>query len=870
MEVDSKKIRGGVLALLMVTATFVALVGNAVALVEPVGGQVNSTVAEGQIVTLYLDINPSDYVTVAVTDNPGYQDYYSFSDIEPMLIRNGIPQGGSYNATVVMLCEGYERDINGNVGGYYTNTFRNTTPSTAHFTGVYDGNPEIPPMMELEQCPGDPDLNVSEIDINPACSKVTDELFANETNTICATIWNNGTGDASAFNVSFVIDGYRKVVRVNGLNASESKTVCIDDYHPTAPGNLMVNVTADCDSEVGETDEGNNSKVMAATVYNNGYKGKRWTGGEDIVTANYHELRGNITYSTGDSQYLSGYYNPDWTTYMVNWTAADLPVPAGALIEKARLYLYTTWDKSQGGNITDYFSMSFNGNPVSADRVYADRKMFGSSDYPAQTVAYDVRGAFIPNAPNHAVLTNSYPGGGHVSIYGMLLVVIYADSNEAKKLFWINEGSDILSADKRYCVDYTEATAYAPFNGPIDPAKIKSARLISIVTAGDTGSGNKQQDRLYFNGNQIGADVFNGGYKAISIDDRSVDPALLQPSNEVSIQSYDGTYERGDYMEARNAFLVLEQTQKVTVEMDDYEMSTPGTMTAPIMINDIEDYGAATITLSYDPGVVWVTEVEDGPFSVVQAFNIDNTAGTVIISAQNTNGVSGDIEFARVTFEAVGGDGAMTDLGLNVQKLVDTGYNNLPYLVENGSITLKENVPPEISNETANPEKIIQTIPGGRDRPADRAISTLSVDVVDTGSGVRCVTIDLSPIGGSAATVMSNTGGNTYSVQTNATEGIDQTHELLVTAEDKNGNTATSTIRLEVLRRGDVVRDNAVDMGDALYIARYTVGLESEAANWVLVGDVVGDAGDPLGDNAVDMADALYISRYTVGLELEP
>ena len=138
--------------ILIALISVIALTGSAQALVEPVGGQVNSTVAEGQIVTLYLDINPADYVTVPVTDNPGFDDYYAFMDIEPMLKRNGIPQNGRYNATVEMRCSGVERDINENLGASYTNTLRNTTPSTAHFTGIYDGNPEEPPLMKLEPC----------------------------------------------------------------------------------------------------------------------------------------------------------------------------------------------------------------------------------------------------------------------------------------------------------------------------------------------------------------------------------------------------------------------------------------------------------------------------------------------------------------------------------------------------------------------------------------------------------------------------------------------------------------------------------------------------------------------------------------------
>jgi len=315
----------------------------------------------------------------------------------------------------------------------------------------------------------------------------------------------------------------------------------------------------------------------------------------------------------------------------------------------------------------------------------------------------------------------------------------------------------------------------------------------------------------------------------------------------------------------------------VTVEMDDHTMSPSGTLVAPIWIKGIEDYGAATITVEYNNSVVIVADVDDGPFSEVVASNIDNTLGKVRISAENVHGVDDNIEFARITFNAVGTYDEDATLNLSVQKLVDVNYTTIINSVNNGSITLKETDPPVISNETATPVKIIQTNLTGRARPASRAISTLSADVVDLGSGVDTVTIDLSPIGRSATTSMTAVG-STYSIDTNAVGGIglNQLHNLIVTATDNNGNLATSTIALEVLIRGDVVRGTGttveanVNIGDALYIARHTVGLEPEADNWLLVGDVVGEAGDPTGDDLVDMADALYIVRYALGEEDEP
>ena len=130
--------------------TAIAFAGSASA--DPVGGEVNSTVAEGQIVTLYLDVNPSDYVTTIVDDQAPSNDDYYFDWIAPMLVRNGFSIGDLFNATIEMRCSGVEREIDGTVGNPYTNTLRNTIPSTAHIQAVYDGAYDDATLIEVEPC----------------------------------------------------------------------------------------------------------------------------------------------------------------------------------------------------------------------------------------------------------------------------------------------------------------------------------------------------------------------------------------------------------------------------------------------------------------------------------------------------------------------------------------------------------------------------------------------------------------------------------------------------------------------------------------------------------------------------------------------
>jgi hypothetical protein len=173
------------------------------------------------------------------------------------------------------------------------------------------------------------DLNVTEIKLN--CGGY---LFGNESNEICAKIENNGSVDAGPFNVSFVIDGFSEEVRINGLAAGENTTVCVNDATSRNAGDAVtITVTADCNGEVTESDETNNESTMTTTVVNNGYKGKRYTGGEDITTWKTFELHGNLVYSVGDSYYLSSYSHPDWATELIkHWLHTIRTRRAGLLV----------------------------------------------------------------------------------------------------------------------------------------------------------------------------------------------------------------------------------------------------------------------------------------------------------------------------------------------------------------------------------------------------------------------------------------------------------------------------------------------------------------------------------------------------------
>jgi len=395
-----------------------------------------------------------------------------------------------------------------------------------------------------------PELSVESVTPN------FDQLFGNASNEISATITNNGTDCEGSFNVSFVLsDGFSTIESVDILASGNNTTVSIVD--PTirnAGDEVIITVTADCCGGIVEDDESNNETTLNATVVNNGYKGKTYTGGENITTWKTFDLNGDLVYSAGDSCYLSAYYNKNWTEYASNWNASDVPVPAAATVVEARLYVPYTYDKANV--MPDAVSLDFNGITQTLDVHYCDAKMYAISR-PYGTLAYNVTDDFNADG-NIANLTNLHSGGGNVSMRGMMLVVTYEDASEPRRQIFVNEGFDLLYGGLKQCTTPDEATAWAPITGlAIDPSTVASARLITYAPGADPAEG-----ELIFNG-QVWADEWNdNGVHQIGISDRVVTTYLESTGNVVGFRSNE------DYMEASNAILILEEGDLLLTDSD--------------------------------------------------------------------------------------------------------------------------------------------------------------------------------------------------------------------------------------------------------------------------------------------------------------
>ncbi|MFA4859759.1 DUF2341 domain-containing protein [Methanoregula sp.] len=487
-----------------------------------------------------------------------------------------------------------------------------------------------PAVNEPADVPTTIDLTVSAIPTSS--SSPAPDLFAHyPANSISATVKNQGTGGIGSFNVSFNVDGNVTRVRVTELGAGNSIVVSVtDSVDRTVGASVPVTVTADAESAVAESNEGNNAYSYTASVIRNGYTGHRWSDDPDITTNRTYAIHGDTIYSLGNSVYGS-----DTTT----WTAANLPIPAGATVKDVRLYVPYTWDHT--GNMLGTTTMTFNGVTVPHEVHYREQKGWGSySDYAYGVFIFNVTSQFNANG-NSAAFTHAY-----APVRGMNLVVTYEDANATEKQIFISEGFDMLFASSNYYTTEETATAYAPFTGAsIDMSRVKAAQVITSVTAGSA------KGIMLFNGTSW-PQYWTTGAGEVKVNTTDVTPYLTADNNMVLMRSAN----EGWGMEPYLAILNVEyQGTAVSVPVAAFS-GTPTSGTAP--------FTAIFTDTSTNSPTSWLWDFSDSSSVNATVQNPVHTyasAGTYTVSltATNTAGSNSLVKSGYITVSA--GSGGSTD-----------------------------------------------------------------------------------------------------------------------------------------------------------------------------------------------------------------
>ena len=390
-------------------------------------------------------------------------------------------------------------------------------------------------------------------------------VFAWEPNTVqVKTIKNIGSGTATNIGVALYASDVSSTVPVNTTTiaslaaGSTASTLSIIDptIRTTQGGTVTYTAVIDPDNLIAETNETDNTRTsLAKTVLYNGYKGKGiyWAGGTNggnITTKHTFDLNGNAVYYT---QPNTAYKGVGWSTRTETWTAANLPIPGNATIEKVYLYLSYNWDQTSGG-YPDLVT-TFNGNSLTPGTPYRDWSNFGAyADYEYGLYpAIDVTSMFVANSDNTLITAPGNSGADNlVALYPSTLVVVYSDPAETRKQIFINEECDELAVSPgSYGTTVDEATAYAEFSGmTIDTAAVANATLASFAGSAGPGEGN-----LLFNGQTVATNAWQGDSSTASAQSFDVKGDLSSTGNVAGIQ---GTTSGG--MDALQQILVVEYT----------------------------------------------------------------------------------------------------------------------------------------------------------------------------------------------------------------------------------------------------------------------------------------------------------------------
>ena len=446
-----------------------------------------------------------------------------------------------------------------------------------------------------------------------------DAVFAKEANSVKINSISNSGDPLTNINVAlYASDVSGGTVPINtttiaSLASGGTATVTLVDptIRSSEGGTVTYTAVVDPDNLISETNEGNNNKSSSAeSVKYNGYKGKRYTDGNDITTQATFEGKYGLVYSAGNTAYNGAY----WAAQTYSWSSTDLPIPAGATVVSVRLYQPYTWNYLT----TDpAFIMSFNGNSVNPIATYKDKKNYGTyAELPSGLYVYNVTSLFNPSGNT---ITITPEDGNNYGMWGAYMVVVYQDPAGKTEKIWINDEFDNLYAGASYAVTSDEATTYAPFSGVSTSGVSKATSIAILASANEVG-----KSKFYFNNQEYSG--FWADYLStpqIGFSSYNVTGAIQEGTDTASLQSYiSGS--SGDNMYAINSILVVEYSATAPVANFTANV-TSGTAPLTVQFTD-QSTGSPTSWLwDFGDGTTATGQNSSHTYSTAGTYNVNLT-----------------------------------------------------------------------------------------------------------------------------------------------------------------------------------------------------------------------------------------------------
>jgi hypothetical protein len=565
-----------------------------------------------------------------------------------------------------------------------------------------------------------PDLIIKDIDAYHNATGYPP--YFNLSNEVDVVIENVGGVASGASNVSLYInESFMGKTDVPGLAVLSNTTVqfkwtpsgcdCEDGCNPDT---FILEAIADCDNAITELNESNNASTTQETAYWNGYSAD-----EPLVEAQHGTIHGGLNFTTGDGSYTS--LSTHGSSKDIHY---NLTLPSGATVALARLNVYYLWSKygypimavnitNQTGTHTVPLNKSYNDRPCSSPGVTSNNP---SGNYVYNVTAYiNGSGDYTVTVKNKGNATNE----SNFAIYAPGLVILYEDSTAPEYEYWILEGADLLEGGRKSGsgnLALAECINNATLPG-IDKSGVESAVLGLATPAGD-GSGSDSY--LYFNGNEIGTDVYHGHSSEYSKTLNGIVMHIGSTDAQVGVNVTDvkdyldassnvvGQGDDGDSMVVANVFLLVKSTgignaptvDSITITPDD-DGATAGVQINPVKITDIvpdpTSGDPSPVTLNFISGS-GTTATYEGTFDM-QFYDISTTY-TVTVTATDTGSLTGsnsssfeyqtcialELDVTSIAFGSAGPGGSSEVIG-------DTVFPNAaPTIKNNGNVKIDMNM----------------------------------------------------------------------------------------------------------------------------------------------------------------------------------
>ena len=277
-----------------------------------------------------------------------------------------------------------------------------------------------------------------------------------------------------------------------------------------------------------------------------------------LTTYQHDTIKGGLTFTVGNSFYSGKLYPGD--TYDILFSVS---IPKTATVKTARLYNYWTWSAKGTTGVYPEMKLTFDGNEISPEAKYDDRKHWGIYDYPTGTWAYNVTGYVTESSSHTAVIENTASDNVFVCMGGLGLLIVYTDENGKDIEYLINEGCDMLNSqmeDDGTPLFFTtpDQTTTEMMKFTIRESTVKSAFLHTVIQ-----SGNWDADMLIVNDKNF-TGVCNGvPYPDLDIDERDITEYLVDGENIIQFRAL------GDYAVPSGSFLVVEKDPNAGGAVDD-------------------------------------------------------------------------------------------------------------------------------------------------------------------------------------------------------------------------------------------------------------------------------------------------------------